>query len=101
MEKVPSASGVVPKQRPIPWLLRMIEEIYDAAYAYEIAFGDCARDRPQFKYAKLLPDSVRAELDDVPEAPVSAIIMPYFVVDFICKQYGLKLLSSQTCLDLL
>ena len=56
---------------------------------------------PDFKYAKLLPDSVRAEMDDVPEAPIPAIVLPYFVADFICQQYGLKQLSSQTSMDLL
>ena len=77
-----------PKKRPLSWLMRAIEEIYDARYTHDTAElkgeeeggggggGGGAGDR-------------------------MSNIFPVFVVDFFSKRYGLRSLVDQTCWDTL
>lgn len=74
---------IKPKARPLSWLMRLIEEIYDQRY---------------------LKDT--SELSEVAEAggdvgEAGATPFPQFVVDFFSKRYGLRSLIDQTCWDLL
>jgi ankyrin repeat protein len=94
---------VQPTARPIPWLLQLIEEVYDEAYKYERKFGDYPRPKEPCEYANLLPKDVKDTLDedefDQPQEP--AVVLPWFVYQFISKRYGLPRIVTQTCHDLL
>ena len=74
-----------PKKRPLSWLMRAIEEIYDARYTHDTA-------------------ELKGEEEDggggTPADRMSNIF-PVFVVDFFSKRYGLRSLVDQTCWDTL
>lgn len=72
---------VKPKSRPLAWVMRLVEELYDS------------------KYAKDTADLPMASDGDVPESSSSSF--PTFVVDFFTKRYGLRSLIDQNCWDLL
>ena len=77
------ADSVKPKPRPIAWLMRHVEEIFDSRYAKDTA-------------------ELRGEVDAADAAEgSSATPFPTFVVDFFSKRYGLRSLIDQTCWDLL
>jgi ankyrin repeat protein len=103
--KLPKANrnNIQPTARPIPWLLQLIEEIYDGAYKYERRFGDYPRPKEPCEYANLLPKDVSDTLDqdeyDQPQEP--AVVLPWFVYQFVSKRYGLPRVVTQTCHDLL
>lgn len=73
---------VKPKERPLPWLMRLIEEIYDSRYAKDTA-------------------DLKGDLDEEANAQSSAQPFPAFVVEFFSKRYGLRGLVDQNCWDLL
>lgn len=66
------------KQRPVTWLLKLIEEIYDVRYAHDLNEGK------------------NEELGD----PKENHLFPVFVSELFCKKYGLKSLVEQVCWDL-
>mmetsp|Transcript_7896 Transcript_7896/g.28005 ORF Transcript_7896/g.28005 Transcript_7896/m.28005 type:complete len:567 (-) Transcript_7896:104-1804(-) len=69
-----------PKKRPLTWLMRLLEEIYDSRYARDMA--DIKDEDPE-------------------ETERLAASFPVFVIDFFSKRYGLRQLVEQTCWDLL
>ena len=78
--------GVKPKPRQLSWVMRHVEELYDARYAKDTADlrGDAGAAAPGGS--------------DAAAAPVP---FPAFVVEFFTKRYGLRSLIDQTCWDLL
>jgi hypothetical protein len=98
----PPKGGCTPKYRPVSWILKTINEIYDLAYETEIKFGDHPRKGPEFVFSKLLPDDVRAVIGEDTEKPENpAVVMPFFAFEFLAKSMGLRLLVVQTCFDFL
>jgi hypothetical protein len=77
---VSGRDSVKPKERPLPWVMRLIEEVYDSRYAKDTA-------------------DLRGEAGE--EAGSSNSPFPTFVVDFFSKRYGLRGLIDQNCWDLL
>lgn len=75
---IQTRDAVKPKTRPLAWLMRLIEELYDARYARDTA-------------------DLRGDGDEPSGASVP---FPVFVVDFFTKRYGLRSLIDQTCWDL-
>ncbi len=73
--------SVRPKARPLAWLMRLIEEIYDSRYAKDTA------DLQGEEAAK--------------GTGSEASRFPNFVVDYFSKRYGLRGLIDQMCWDLL
>ena len=73
-----------PKKRPVTWLLRLIEEIYDARFIHD-------------------SQDFREDGSSVPEISKSRLShqFPIFVVDFFSKRYGLRTLVDQNCWELL
>jgi hypothetical protein len=83
--------NIAPKLRPLSWLMRLIEEIYDNRYARDTAeLREDAEGAAQAAGAP--PQSSR------PKGPTD---YPSFVVEFFSKRYGLPQLIDQTCWDLL
>lgn len=81
--------SVRPKARPLSWLMRLIEEIYDARYA-----KDTADLRGEAEAGGM--DGPGGGAADAASTP-----FPQFVVDFFSKRYGLRSLIDQTAWDLL
>lgn len=80
---VSGREAVKPKERPLPWVMRLIEEIYDSRYAKDTA-------------------DLKGEADDDSSAANgSTQPFPAFVVEFFSKRYGLRGLVDQNCWDLL
>ena len=79
-----SMDTVKPKARPVAWLMRHVEEMYDARYAKDTA--------------DLRGGDGGATGDE--EAPGGSPF-PAFVVDFFSKRYGLRSLIDTACWDLL
>jgi hypothetical protein len=81
-----SQSSARPKARPLAWLMRHVEEMYDARYAKDTADlrGEAAGDG-----------------GDGGDGAAGATPFPQFVVDFFSKRYGLRSLIDQLCVDLL
>lgn len=77
--------SVRPKARPLSWLMRLIEEIYDARYAKDTAD---------------LRGEAEAGMDGA-GGDAASTPFPQFVVDFFSKRYGLRSLIDQTAWDLL
>jgi hypothetical protein len=77
---------IKPKLRPLSWLMRLIEEIYDNRYAKDTA--------------DLKTSSTSTPNSNAPESSGSTPF-PTFVVEFFTKRYGLRSLIDQTCWDLL
>ena len=75
-----SAVAKPPRVRPLSWLMRLIEEIYDARYARDTA--ELARDKGNGG-----DDGTR--------------LFPVFVIDHLSKRYGLEKIVEATCWDLL
>jgi len=73
-----------PKKRPVTWLLRLIEEIYDSRFIHDSA---------DFK------DDDTSALDG--QRSRLSHQFPIFVVDFFSKRYGLRTIVDQNCWDLL
>ena len=73
-----------PKKRPVTWLLRLIEEIYDARFIHD-------------------SQDFREDGSSVPGDQQSRLShqFPIFVVDFFSKRYGLRTLVDQNCWELL
>eukprot|EP00941_MAST-03F_sp_MAST-3F-sp1_P002997 g2997.t1 len=71
-----------PRKRPLTWLMRLIEEIYDARFVHDSA--DFKEDGTVVEKGERLSN-----------------LFPVFVVDFFSKRYGLRKLVDQTCWDLL
>ena len=72
------ADSVKPKVRPIAWVMRHVEEIFDSRYSKDTA-----------------------ELRGEAEPDGAATPFPTFVVEFFSKRYGLRSLIDQTCWDLI
>lgn len=77
---ITTRDSLTPKRRPLTWLMRLIEDIYDARYAHDTT-------------------DIREDAVDTSER--LSHIFPVFVVDFCSKRYGLRSLVDQTCWDLL
>jgi hypothetical protein len=77
--------SVRPKQRPLAWLMRLVEELYDSRYAKDTA--------------DLRNETAAAENGDA--AALQQQPFPAFVVDFFTKRYGLRALIDQNAWDLL
>lgn len=71
-----------PRKRPLSWIMRLIEEIYDARFIHDSA--DFKDDGTVVEKGERLSN-----------------LFPVFVVDFFSKRYGLRKLVDQTCWDLL
>eukprot|EP00753_Platysulcus_tardus_P015520 PLAT5035.9.p1 GENE.PLAT5035.9~~PLAT5035.9.p1 ORF type:complete len:721 (+),score=335.59 PLAT5035.9:72-2165(+) len=77
-----------PRKRPLSWVMRLVEEVYDARYAYDTADlregggdgggggGDGSRER-------------------------LSQLFPVYVVDHFSKKFGLRSIVDQQCWDLL
>ena len=76
------SSKIVPKQRPLVWVMKLIEEIYDSRYAQDIS--------------DLQKEETAAEPTERDTS-----LFPIFVIAHISKRYGLKTLVEQTAWDLL
>ena len=76
-------SKVVPKRRPLVWVMKLIEEIYDSRYTQDIA------------------DLQKEETADRDTSDRDTNLFPVFVIAHISKRYGLKSLVEQTAWDLL
>jgi hypothetical protein len=72
---------VKPKLRPLSWVMKMIEDLYDARFAYEK--HDVERE------------------DDMSSFDMILLIFPIFVVRKLGTTVGLKSLVDSTCWDLL
>lgn len=76
-----------PKKRPVTWLMRLIEEIYDARFIHDSA--DFKDEEPVDKeYAEAAKDRLSRQF-------------PIFLVDFFSKRYGVRIIVDQNCWDLL
>jgi len=74
-----------PRKRPITWLMRLIEEIYDNRFIHDSAdFKDDGTSVPGEQAKQRLSHQ-----------------FPIFVVDFFSKRYGLRNIVDQNCWDLL
>lgn len=80
--------NIAPKLRPLSWLMRLIEEIYDNRYARDTA--ELREEAEGAAGATAAPPKSRGPSD-----------FPSFVVEFFSKRYGLPQLIDQTCWDLL
>lgn len=76
-----SNETVRPKLRPLSWVMKLIEDIYDHRFAHEK--HDVERE------------------DDAPSFDLILLIFPVFVVRRLGTRVGLKSLVDQTCWDLL
>lgn len=81
---IPSYDTMTPKRRPVAWLMRLMEEIYDHRYARDAA--------------ELREEEEVGEKSDVEK---QNSLFPVFVIEFFSKRYGLRQLVDQTCWDLL
>jgi len=75
--------SVKPKERPLPWVMRLIEEVYDSRYAKDTA------------------DLKGGDEDGGAPPPPAAQPFPAFLLEFFSKRYGLRSLIEQNCWDLL
>jgi hypothetical protein len=73
--------SIVPKQKSLPWLMRMVEDIYDHRFSYE--------------------DRERDSEEEFPEMHSMLQVFPIFSVKKVGTDSGLKTLVDQTCWDLL
>lgn len=72
---------VKPKLRPLSWVMKLVEDIYDHRFAHEK--HDVERE------------------DDAPSFDLILLIFPVFVVRRLGTRVGLKSLVDQTCWDML
>ena len=77
---------VIPRARPIAWVMRLIEEIYDARYTHDTSE---------------LREDIEENEGENKKPKHHARDFPSFVVKFFSKRYGLQQLVYQTCWDLL
>jgi hypothetical protein len=82
-----NSTNIKPQKRPLSWLLRIIEEIYDARYVHDTS--------------ELTDSSEANKAAGAPKDVKLSKIISVFVMDFFVKKYGLKSLVDQTCWDLL
>ena len=71
-----------PKLRPINWIMRLVEDIYDVRFVHD------------------QQDLAHEEDFDDPRAERLSNLFPVFVVDYFSKRYGLRNLVEQTCAEL-
>ena len=80
-QKVASSGKVTPKKRPLVWVMKLIEDIYDSRYTQDIA--DLQKEEGAIEQNR------------------DTNLFPIFVIAHISKRYGLKSLVDQTAWDLL
>ena len=73
------------RQHPLPWLLKQIEDIYDARYAHDVAELEAM--------AGADPD----ELDDV----AATLPFPAFVKNWCGRQYGVRALAEKAAWEVM
>ena len=73
-----------PRIRPLPWLLRIIEDIYESRFTFD--------------KQRIASDSDDAGINDDDRL---SIVFPVFVIDFFSRKYGVRRLVDQNALDLL
>jgi hypothetical protein len=85
-----------PRVRPINWLLRLIEDVYDDLTEVFLLGANSATPPP------ITDGSPRPELWDTEQAssPVARLVMPYLVRKHIETSMGLAHVVDQECLDL-
>jgi hypothetical protein len=76
-------AGVVPKLRPVTWLMRMVEDLYEARYAKDIE-----------SLRRAGPEGDGGGEDASPP-------FPDFVAGFLERKYGVGGVAAQHCWDLL
>eukprot|EP00750_Incisomonas_marina_P028500 INCI6743.1.p1 GENE.INCI6743.1~~INCI6743.1.p1 ORF type:complete len:531 (-),score=111.93 INCI6743.1:1330-2811(-) len=77
-----------PRIRPLPWLLRIIEDVYEARFAFDKK--RIGSDATGTGGGDGLSDDDRL-----------SIVFPVFVIDFFSRKYGVRGLVDQNALDLL
>ena len=87
VQRKPRGGGSDVSERPLSWLLQMIEELYDARHSF-----DCAQRKKQ----RELQNSAKEVMHRPP--PLNT---PTFVYKQLEKQLGLKQLVDQTAWDML
>ncbi len=95
--------------RPASWLLRLIEEIYDARYDYDCqqqAQYEEGEHREEIALAVAAHEAAMSGMSTQSGSPVKAhrpltINTPAFCYKFLEKQLGLRALTQQTAWDLL
>lgn len=78
---VKGADAIVPKARALPWVMRLVEELYDLRYTRDIA-------------------ELKEETNDDGAAGLSSQPFPEFVYDFFKKRYGLQSIVQSSIWDL-
>ena len=76
-----NGATVRPRQRPVTWVMKIVEDLYDHRFSHEK--NDIERE------------------DESPNFDLMLLIFPVFVVRRIGTNVGLKTLVDQTCWDLL
>lgn len=81
-----SANNNEPLVRPLPWLMRIIEEVYDSRYVHDTA---------DLQHSSSGPDGAPEAAISTAEGaggppPRAANLFPLFVIDHLSKRHGLR-----------
>lgn len=98
---IDTLSRRIARSRPINWLLRLIEDIYDAmteVYLKEVPNGS---PRPESSSDRSLTAQISTEINASRNSTSATLAMPLFARRFILYSLGLLALADQDCLDLI
>lgn len=112
LESIASTATIVPRVRPVTWLLKLIEDIYDALLAAMLPANEVqdvggaeetssfASPRPESMTATDTPPYREAGRRSRGTNAVGRLALPLFARTFIQHALGLPSLAEQDCLDL-
>ena len=91
---------ISPKSKPLNWIMKYIEEIYDARFYHEKI--DISKEEDFLSgNGSLNGSNVNGNYVSTEMNKMTTIIFPFFVIRYLTTVKGLVNITDQTCWDLL
>lgn len=98
---IDTLSKRIARSRQIDWLLRLVEDIYDAMTEVYLAGAPNGSPRPESAGDRSLAAQISTETSASRHSNSATLAMPLFARRFILHSLGLVALADQDCLDLI
>lgn len=98
---IDTLSRRIARSRPINWLLRLIEDMYDAMTEVYLVGAPNGSPRPESAGDRSLAAQISTEISASRNSSSATLAMPLFARRFILHSLGLVALADQDCLDLI